>query len=481
MSTFFYDGQIKRYLTQFMRLMSNFCYQDGNGVIKQVPVRYGDMSRQVAAIINKNSENIMATAPFIACFIKDVKFNREMMQDPTYVDKINIRERDFDPGSQQYLNTQGANYTIERLMPTPYKITFNADIWTTNTDQKFQLWEQITVLFNPSMELQTTDNYIDWTSLSVLELTDGSVFESRTVPQGVNNDLSIATLQFEAPIWITPPAKVKKLGIITKIINNIFAEPTGTGKNGGYDDVIAGGNIFGGVTPSAREVVTPFNFGVLVLNNTAVLVPNEESNINESWVNTDEVPNRPSWLQILDLYPGKFTSGLSQLRLSKPDGNEIVAYMTLNPLNDGLMNLNFDIDTIPANTILTDYSNTYSRGTIDAIVNPQTFNPNSVSGKNVDRRYLVLEDVVINQGTDVTLAWSGAGPLAGYPEEKIAHANDIIQWDGFRWWVIFDSQNTRTVTYITNAYTGIQYKWDGRQWSKSFEGVYSNENWRMIL
>jgi len=461
--------------------MSNFCYQDANGVVRQVPVRYGDMTRQVAAILNKNSENVMPTAPFIACYIKDVKFNRDLMQDPTFVSKINIRERDFDSGSDQYLNTQGGNYTIERLMPTPYKITFNADLWTTNTDQKLQLWEQITVLFNPSIELQTTDNYIDWTSLSVLELSDGSVFETRTVPQGANNDMSIATLQFEAPIWITPPAKVKKLGIITKIIANIFEEPSGTGQAGGYADALIGGNIFGGVKPDAREVITPFNFGVLVLNNTAVLVPNEESNINEGWVSVDDVPNRPSWLQILDLYPGKFTSGLSQLRLTKPDNTEIVAYMTLNALNSGLMNLNFDTDTIPSNTQLADYSNTYIRGTIDAIVNPQTFNPNSVAGKGIDKRYLVLEDVVINQGENVTTAWSGAGPLSGYPAETIAHANDIIQWDGFRWWIIFNSQNIQTVTYITNAYTGIQYKWDGSQWSKSFEGVYTNEAWRMVL
>ena len=53
---FFYDFQIKRQLTQFMRFMSNFCYMDGKGNIVQVPVRYGDMSRQVGAILNKNSE-----------------------------------------------------------------------------------------------------------------------------------------------------------------------------------------------------------------------------------------------------------------------------------------------------------------------------------------------------------------------------------------------------------------------------------------
>ena len=37
----FYDGQIKRYLTQFMRLMSNFGYKDAKGKVIQVPVRYG--------------------------------------------------------------------------------------------------------------------------------------------------------------------------------------------------------------------------------------------------------------------------------------------------------------------------------------------------------------------------------------------------------------------------------------------------------
>ena len=42
-------------------------------------------------------------------------------------------------------------------------------------------------------------------------------FESRTIPQGLENDISICTMNFTSPLWITPPAKVKKLGIVTKI------------------------------------------------------------------------------------------------------------------------------------------------------------------------------------------------------------------------------------------------------------------------
>ena len=53
---FFYDGQIRRYVTQFMRIFIGFKYQSGDGTLRSVPVNYGDMSRQVAAIIKENSE-----------------------------------------------------------------------------------------------------------------------------------------------------------------------------------------------------------------------------------------------------------------------------------------------------------------------------------------------------------------------------------------------------------------------------------------
>jgi hypothetical protein len=136
----FYDGQVRRYLTQFMNVMSNFAYKDAKGNLVQIPVRYGDMSRQVSQILKKNSENTIPSAPFIACYIKDLQFDRPRMQDPTFVSKIHIRERAWDEQGQEYLNTQGSNYTVERIMPSPWLITFAADIWTTNTDMKLQIW-----------------------------------------------------------------------------------------------------------------------------------------------------------------------------------------------------------------------------------------------------------------------------------------------------------------------------------------------------
>ena len=143
------------------------------------------------------------------------------------INKVNIRERAYDEAGNEYLNTEGKNYTVERLMPTPYILTVNADIWSTNTEQKLQIMEQLLMFFNPSLEIQTTDNYVDWTSLSVVNLENIN-FSSRSIPMGVDTEIDVATLGFSTPIYISPPAKVKRLGVITSVIQSIFNESAGT-------------------------------------------------------------------------------------------------------------------------------------------------------------------------------------------------------------------------------------------------------------
>jgi hypothetical protein len=472
----FYDGQIRRYLTQFMRLMSNFTYKDGRAQLVQVPVRYGDTSRQVANILKKNSENVLNSAPMIACYVKSLDFDRGRLQNPSHVDKVHIRERQYgyvdeNPASptfgqviEGYANVQGENYTVERIMPSPYVLTVNADIWTTNTDQKLQILEQIMVLFRPAMEIQTTSNFLDWTSLSYVELT-GTTWSSRNIPQGTENDLDIATLTFTVPIWISPPAKVKRLGIITKIIANIFTEPEGT--------VSTGEIAFS--QPISTVTVTPGNFSVLLSNNTAKLMAAGENLIVDS---LEQIPvkggTKINWHTLLDLYPGKFRSGLSYIELTKPDNKKIVGYLTLNggdESNMELINVQFDGETL-LNSDLPDLSNTFVRGTINAIINPLTFNPGT---PEVDTRYLILEDITATE-EDGPTAWLNADSSA-----FSASANDIIQWDGVKWNIIFNSLTTTAITYITNSYTGIQYQWDGEQWSKSIDGMYYPKEWRLVL
>jgi len=461
MSSFFYDGQVRRYLTQFMRAMNNFAYQDGNGGLHQVPVMYGDPNRQASSLLKKNSENTIPSAPFIACYIKALDYDQSRLQDPTYVGKVQIRERSFNEDTGQYEHVQGLGYTVERIMPAPYKLTFTADIWTTNTEQKLQIFEQIAYLFRPALELQTTDNYIDWTSLTVLTLTN-TMWTSRQIPQGIDQNIDILTLTFETPIWITPPAKVKKMGIITKIIANIFAEPTGT-IAADFNDPDTVYNDLGEM--AGQVVVTPGNFELLVLDGVGGLLKNEIVMAAK-----DEVfpGNVVTWRSLIDLYPGKFRPGLSQIRLLKPDGNEIVAYITLDAYDETRMILDYDTDTIPGNTILVSDYNTSGRGTVDAIINPETFAPNNVVAGT---RYLILEDI-----PPQAPIWQNSDS-----SQFIAVANDIIEWNGSAWHIILDSTVDQTETYITNSYTGIQYKWDGASWSKSYEGIYDKFSWRLVL
>lgn len=464
---YFYDGQIRRYLAQFINIMSNFAYRDAKGNLTRVPVRYGDMTRQVAQLLRKNSENAIPSAPFIACYIKDIQFDRPRMQDPTFVSKIHIREREVNTATNTYLNSQGQNFTVERIMPSPYLLTLNADIWTTSAEQKLQLWEQIVVFFNPSLEIQTTDNYIDWTSLSVLHL-EGQTWTSRSVPQGVTEDIDILSLTFSAPIWITPPAKIRKLGIVTKIISNLFASNVEGAIQSSYDTPNAV-DVLSNYSPDEEVTVTAGNYELLVLNGFARLIPVSMANTE---VDITDPRNSHSWENILNLYPGKFRAGLSQLRFAKSGDNEVVAYISLNAADDKLMNLSIDTDTIPSNTIIS------GRGTIDAIVNPLTFGP---SGITAGTRYLILEN--INDSAEFGDP-GYAGPVAWKNSDGSdfqAFANDIIEWNGSSWSIVFDASAATGVVYVTNSYTGTQYQFQSGDWNKSFEGLYNNKLWRLIL
>jgi len=456
-----------------MRAMSNFSYKDGNGVLHQVPIMYGDPNRQAASILKKNSENTIPSAPFIACYIKSLEYDQTRLQDPTFVSKVHIRERAYDPVTGEYGYNQGVGYTVERIMPSPYKLTLSADIWATNTDQKLQIMEQLAYLFNPSLEIQTTDNYVDWTSLTVLQLKS-TTWSSRQIPQGTEQNIDIGSLVFETPIWITPPAKVKKLGIITKIIASIFNNDPGT-IAANYSDIDAVYANLGNT--QTRNVITPENYDLLILNNVGTLLVNEKISGN----NYNTLPNgRHNWYALLDQYPGEFRAGISYVTLSTPSGLDIVAYISVDSIEDTKIQLTFDPDTIPSNTTITAYANSspISRGTIDAIINPETFSPDSPA---IDTRYLILEG--INQ-TDKFGTLDFQGPVAWQNNDGSdfqANANDIIQWDGERWNIIFDSTSINQIYYITNIYTGVQYIWENSTWSKSYDGVYPPEKWSLVL
>lgn len=465
MQSFFYDEQIRRFLLQFTRIFSGFQVEYGreenseNAALLRVPVRYGDSSRNAQTIIQQNSASSLPSTPLMTFYITALDYDRPRIQEPYHVSKIAVRQRTYDDATETYETTQGNAFTIERLMPVPYRLTINLDIWTSNTNQKLQLLEQILTLFNPSLEIQSTDNYIDWTSLSVVEL-DGTTWTSRTIPMGTDNPIDICTLRFTLPIWISSPAKVKKLGVVERIVASVFDS------QGDAVDAIASNDLLLGT----RQVITPYNYSVVLIGNKVqVLRPisSVEEPSNDSLNPTSIVANSNLlWPAVIGVY-GVLRPGISQIYLEQPDGSEVVGTVTIDPNDDRFLLYDVDADTVPQNTL----------PPVDAVINPLVSGPgDGLDSALVGQRYLLTEDTGSENNSAPATAWVGAN---GRP--LIAKANDIIEYLDNYWQVVFRSQGQPEGQYVTNITTDVQYVWTGDAWIKSYQGYYVGGQWRLVL
>jgi hypothetical protein len=467
----FYSGQVRRFLTQFMRVLGNFSVEVGRGkddeiALRPVPVVYGDATRQVSNIIRNNSENALNYAPKIACYIRELEYDRERMQNPYHVEKQHLRERDvLADGS--YSDRLGAGYTVEKVMPSPFRLQVTADIYSSNTDQKLQILEQILYLFNPDFEIQKSDNYIDWTSLSYIEL-DGIKFSSRTIPVGAESEIDVATMTFNMPIWLSPPVKVKKLGVVQKIIMSVYEDDGGINKG-----LISGPMI-------SQSFVTPNNFGLLVTGNQLRLLGTTGVNVKSGGDGFQTGARDPgladpfetfgpavNWKVLLEQY-GKVVNGTSQIRLKQANGNEVIGTIATTTLDDTILLYTIDDDTIPGN------SDAPIGPSVKKIINPATFDPGTPTSGD---RYLIINDVGDSTASFQSSTW---GTL-------VARVGDIIEYDGAKWVKKFDASDPHpdstqsTQYYITNLNTGIQYRFNGTEWVKSYEGVYTQGNWSIVL
>jgi hypothetical protein len=458
MAQFFYDNQVRRFLIQFAKIFSNWYVTKGkdpagNDILVRVPVMYGDSSRQASTIIANNSASNLPSAPLITYYITALEYDQKRTQDPTFVDRINVRQRAYNSETQSYEQTQGQAFTIERLMPVPYTLRLSVDFWTTNYNQKLEIIEQLGTLFNPSLEIQSTDNFIDWTSLSVV-YQDGLTFSSRTIPQGTGNPIDVMTWKFYIPIWLSTASKLKKMGVIEKIIASIY-------KGNALTDIQDEDLLLG-----TRQKITPYGYKLLLIGNSLQLLPANEA-FNPP--NEDlELPPNPNtslyWSSLLNVY-GTLRPGISQIWLQNPFmDTEIVGTIVPDPVDDRLLIFDIDPDTLPQNTL----------DPVDSVINPLLVGPNAgLPGPVNGRRYLIVENV--GSAGDSTVSWGNL----------VAYANDIIEYDSGTnsWFVAFDSAQTTTVEYVTNLTTNVQYRYVDTEgmWMKSWEGWYDQGDYSIVI
>jgi len=216
-----------------------------------------------------------------------------------------------------------------------------------------------------------------------------------------------------------------------------------------------------------RVVITPWDSQILLINNKLqALRPSAVvDQSNASLTPADSPDSNLLWTSLIGAY-GVLRPGISQVFLEQPDGTEVVGEVAYDPTDDRFMLYTVNIDSTPQNTL----------SPVRSVIDPLRSGPSAgLPAAAAGQRYLLTEDTGSESGN--ATAWQGA---LGQP--LIAKVNDIIEYVDGRWQVVFDNTSSPVnLQYVTNITTGIQYKWTGTTWVKSYQGLYPGGQWRIVL
>jgi hypothetical protein len=280
------------------------------------------------------------------------------------------------------------------------------------------------------------------------------VWTSRNIPIGNENPIDVMTMRFNVPIWISSPAKVKKLGVVERIINSIYDARGDLNNAITNDDLLLG----------TRQLISPFGYQVLLVGNKLQVL--QQQTVVDATNSSVNIPNNPPsnelWQAVVGMY-GVLRPGISQVRLDSPwDDTQVIGFVSYDPTDDRFLLFNVDEDTVPQNTL----------SPVNSIIDPLISGPSTgLAPAMAGQRYLILEDIGSVDNPVPAEAWG----------DVVARANDIIEYDGTRWNTVFDSATSTNIQFVTNITTGVQYRWTGQQWVKSYEGLYPGGDWSLVL
>lgn len=455
---FFYDGQIRRYLVQFMRVFSDIKIQtgpDANGVTseKRVPVIYGQASWQGSQILAGQTQNTLHPVPLMAASIVNVEPAPDRRYNPMHESTVHGTERKFENG--QYTNEPGEKFSIDRYMPVPYNMDLTLDIWTSNTSTKLQILEQILSLFNPSLQLQQNSNHFDWSSIFELELTDITWTNRAEVMS--SDEREVATIQFRIGIWINPPAKIKRQKLIHQIVTNINAvnDLSDTEISNEIEDPMQ--NIGERLT---QIIVTPGDYKASI-----GMDPNYAPDELILLTNKGEHDESLSWKDLLDQY-GYINPEATRVRLKPTNDIEDLENDVLGSVEytneSNVLKVTIDQDTLPSLTV----------GTVISAINPQNEYPgNGIDTPEQGDRYIVLAPNADGEESAIADDHEYWGSFKAWE-------GDIIEYDGANWFVAFDASESTggDIAYNTNAQALLRYN---DTWEYYYFGVYAPGYWRI--
>lgn len=454
-----FDGQRRRALQRVVQILSGIQYETGvgrNGTkdYKIVPCTPVANSRQAAYMVQNASQNVMQHLPQITIVNSQMKMAPELRQNPTHVEKDWVTERKVDFTTGKYTGEPGNRYEIERYMPVPYIMTYEASIWVTNELQKDQILEQILDRINPGWDVQLTDNQYDWAGRQLLNLTNIEL-STRGFPLGGDDTTDSAKLTFELPLWYNLPAKITRQRIIETIITNMRLE----------DDPIEDqmGTVwdFGDWGLVKQSVTTPGNLKIAVSNGELILLgPNGDE--------YDENGSLWDWKTLIskygELYPGRSTITINPNNDIEDHVNDLKGYIQYTD-TPNVLKWQAYLTDLPSITITP----------INAIIDPvKSFPGHRLPYPEEGERYLLTDKVVPGGsisllGPDTTVAWG----------DLVAEPNNIIEYKNNKWVVVFNDSDK--VEYTINKNTGKLLRWFNKTWVNFPDNIYQPGYWGLRL
>lgn len=450
---FWYDAQLRRLLLHFTSLFSHFKYEfvnRGEKLQRVIPARPAMRDKQVAAILNQNSENIMKTAPMITTYITDIQYNPSLQQDPMHVRTDKGKEVLYDEENNTWYNQPGDKFIIQRYMSQPFLVSMKVDIWTTNETQKFQIWEQILPLVVPSLDLYDSENLWDWAALKVIRL-ESIQWSSRTIPIGDagTDDLEIGSLNFSIPTWISVPARLEEYKVIEEI--TLAARDLAT------SPLVADGDVLiedDEIDFFARIYKTIGDFQIAYEDDYVLLLGSNGSEV-------DDEGAIYQWSDLFEKLEHGLRPGISQIELNigeSPDDDKHIVTGILN-IHPEPNKLQFtpDLVTLPKNTI----------NPVDGFIDPKVNFPGRGVPVNppVGLRYIISKD-------------QGRSEVWGDLDAK---ANDIIEYTPTGWKRSWASEDNHEMEILVNKKSGKQLLWTGDEWQMALEGSYRTGFWKLRI
>lgn len=232
---YYYDHQLRNYILQFMAIFSGLQVRVGkrdtgqtvdvetcDGPVPEpvieddrlisVPIHYGHQDRVVAAILAENVQNKPLRLPTMSAYIRSLDLSR-----------------DYNPGigterRNSYLPTGGIIpddiKVVRQRRAYAYEMEVELSMYASNTDQHFQLLEQILMVFDPSLQIQTSDALFDMGKLTTVTLT--GITLDTNYPIGTDRRIIQSTLTFSMVVYLQSPATVRQ-DFIEKIYARIGA------------------------------------------------------------------------------------------------------------------------------------------------------------------------------------------------------------------------------------------------------------------